>query len=968
MAAKLTIFSALTASVLATVLTVAAAPALAVPNTPLPAPTALSPAGGVTIDSVPAFAWTPVDAADHYEFQLAADAGFNSPVLGSGADDFTTQNTRATILKTIPNGTYYWRVRAIGVGGSVSAWAAGRSFRKAWTAAAALQSPAGGAGLSFGTDPLKLGWSAVPGAANYLVSLATDPSLGSLAFHLDTDPTGIPKVQANSLAVSVALATGTYYWNVIPVDAEGNRGAPSATASFAWTWPSTTTLRVTDLNAADEVYDPQFSWDPVAGAARYQVEINSSADFAAGSKVCCDSTTIATSLSPTTVFKDNTYYWRVRAIDPDGNAGVWNLGPNFTKTFDKVPVVAAPAIKNLHMRDNLADPGVDQDGNPANGYQTHVPMLTWDWVPGASSYEVDVTPFNGMFCDWGATSHHWRVNTAVNAWTPLGDSWFATKPYSDPMSVSNDFQSLIPGQYCARVRARSDRSGFDDVYGDYTYLDPAGLGWAFEFTGYPTGGSCTPSCTANYLGSGDYTSMATGTTTGRVPYFTWKPLSGKQSYYVLVAKDPSFSNLVDYAFTKIPAYAPRTGFGPQTYPDETTLYYWAVLPATNADGTGAVGNPLLAAPQSFQKQSTPPSRLAPADGTQFYSQPTFRWTPTEGARRYHFQVAQDPSFGNPIDDLTSDSTAYTSNTTYPADTVLYWRVRADDENGVGLTWSTTGTFQKKLAAPVPSSTNPTAGEYLPVWSWSPVDGAASYDLSIDKPGGDTQTFTGFRMPAVSFQKLTGTGIFHWRVRAEFPNQGVGKTPGPWSASMPFTRTIGEPGGLKTDAAPDHVLLSWTPKLGIKEYRVQVSGRPDFSMTIEDIRTENTAYAPKLSDVAYLSGNQLYWRVAGVDADGNVGDFSPAQQLSLLPRLKLTVKGSLRKRRRSTVSVTVKNASGNWMQGVKVRVTGAGVRTQTRSTTVWGVARFTLRPTKRGRVLITARKAGFQTAGVTLRVR
>jgi hypothetical protein len=557
----------------------------------------------------------------------------------------------------------------------------------------------------------------------------------------------------------------------------------------------------------------------------------------------------------------------------------------------------------------------------------------------------------------------------VNAWTPLGSDWFAAKPYSDPMAVANDFSSLVAGwQYCARVRARSDRAGFEDVYGDYTYLDPASLGWAFEFTGYPTGGACSPSCTANYLGSGDYTSTLTGTTTGRVPYFTWKPLSGKQSYYVLVAKDPSFSNLVDYAFTQIPAYAPRSGSGPRTYPDETTLYYWAVLPATDFEGTGAVGNPLFAAAQSFQKQSTPPTRLAPADGTQFYNQPSFRWTPTEGARRYRFQVAQDPTFGNPLDDLTTDSTAYTSNTTYPADTLLYWRVRADDENGVGLTWSSTGTFQKKLAMPVPSATNPTAGEYLPVWTWSSVDGAVSYDLSIDKPDGDTRNFTDFRMPATSFQKLTGTGIFHWRVRAEFPKQGYGSTPGPWSATQAFTRSIGEPGGLRTDAAPDHLLFSWSPKVGVKQYKLQVSGRPDFSTPVENVTTDNTADAPKLTDVAYLSGNQLYWRVAGVDADGNVGDFSPAQQFSVLPRLKLTVKGKLSKRRRSRVSITVKNARGTWMTGVKVRVIGAGVKAQGRRTNAFGVARFTLRPTRRGRVLFTARKAGFQPAGLTVRVR
>lgn len=962
MAAKLTSLIALVAAVL-----IVAVPAQAVPNTPLPTPQLLAPANGASVDSVPAFGWSPVANVDHYEFQLAADAGFNSPVLGAGSDSFSTSNTRATVLKTFPNGTYYWRVRSVAQDGSVSPWSPGRMFKKAWTAAASLQNPAAGASLSFGTDPLKLAWTAVPGASDYLVQLASDPSLGSLVYHDDTDPSGIPKLQANNLAIPGALATGSYYWNVIPVDAEGNRGSASSVASFAWTWPSTTTARVTDLNASDEVYDPQFSWDPVAGAAKYQVEINSSSDFAAGSKVCCDNPTIATSYSPTQVFKDNTYYWRVRALDPSGNAGVWNQGPTFTKTFDKVPPTTAPAIKNLRMRDNLGDPGTDTDpGTP--GYQTQVPMFTWDWVPGASSYEVDVTPWNGSLCDWGAVSHHWRVNTAVNAWTPLGDFWFATKPYSDPMAVSNDQQSLIPGQYCARVRARSDRSGFDDVYGDYTYLDPNGLGWAFDFTGYPTGGACTPSCTANYLGTGDYTDMQTGTTTGRMPYFTWNPIAGKQSYYVLVAKDPSFSNLVDYAWTKVPAYAPRTGYGPTTYPDETTLYYWCVLPATNADGTGAVGNPLLAAAQSFQKQSTPPTRLSPADGTQFYNQPTFRWTPTEGARRYRFQVAQDPSFATPIDDVTTDSTAYTTNTTYPADTVLYWRVRADDENGVGLTWSTTGTFQKKLAAPALSASNPTAGEFLPVWQWSPVDGAASYDIQLDKPNGDSQTFTGYQTPAGSFKTLTGTGIFHWRVRAEFPNQNFGTTPGPWSATGAFTREIGEPGGLKTDAAPDHVLFSWNPKFGVKQYRVEVSGRPDFSTTVESVDTDNTSYAPKLMDVAYLSGNQLYWRVAGVDNDGNVGDFSPAQPLSLLAHLKLKVTGSLRKSRRAAVSVTVTNATGSSMKGVSVRIIGAGVKARTRSTNMWGQVRFTVKPSRRGRVLVTAKKSGFQTAGATLRVR
>src|SRR5207237_9108316 len=107
-------------------------------------------------------------------------------------------------------------------------------------------------------------------------------------------------------------------------------------------------------------------------------------------------------------------------------------------------------------------------------------------------------------------------------------------------------------------------------------------------------------CSPGYLGANDYRLPLTGTTISQTPLLTWNSLSGVQSYFVIVAKDPSFTNVVDYAFTHVPAYSPRATFSTTTYPDETTLYYWAVLPEAGWDGTGGQGNPLLAAPQSFQ--------------------------------------------------------------------------------------------------------------------------------------------------------------------------------------------------------------------------------------------------------------------------------------------------------------------------------------------------------------------------------
>jgi hypothetical protein len=929
----------------------------------LATPDQVAPAEGASVGELPPFLWNPVRKADRYEFQIAADSGFNSPVLGRNDDHFFTRNTRATLKKTVPNGRYFWRVRAVTESGGVSRWSEGRALRKAWTAAAALQAPSNGAGLTYPASPLRLSWSAVPGAAHYLVSIATDPLLGSLIGESAGTAKAV-ETAATTFTRAAALASGTYYWGVTPVDAQGNKGTPSPVASFTWLWPSTTATHLNDLVDDPEVMDPQFSWDPVPGAARYEVEVNSSQDFAPGSKVCCTSPTIGTSLTPTVLFKDNVYYWRLRAVDADGNAGLWNLGPSFTKAFAKSPPVSGPVVKNLRMHlDDL------QPATP--GYQTEVPILRWDPVPGASSYHVEVTPFSAGACNWTASPvAKWDVATATTAWTPLGTSWNNSKPYFDAHPVANDgITALTPGaSYCARVRPRSDRdSANGDVYGDYTYLDD-GTGAAFNFVGFPAGGACTPSCATGYLGSGDYLLPVTGTVSPRMPLFTWTPLAGRQSYFVLVSKDAAFSNIVDYAFTRVPAYAPRSSLGPKTYPDETTLYYWVVLPATAANGGGAVGNPLLGAPQSFHKQSAPPALQAPASGTVLEGQPTFRWTLAEGARRYRLQISQDPSFGNPIEDIVTSSTEYTSTTTHPADTLLYWRVRADDENLVGLTWSATGTFQKRLPTPTPSAGNPTGGDFIPTWQWEPITGAVSYDVSVDLPDGTHKDLQGLRMPALTAIKMTGTGLFYWRVRANFPRSTTGTVAGPYSAAFSFARTIGEPSGAHASVSKTHLLFDWEPKAGAKEYRLQVSARRDFQRLVEDVTTHLTSYAPLLTRPQYESGGALYWRVAAVDEERNVGAFTQIQQVRLAERMELDVSRRPTRGRVSRVVVTLKSASGAAVRGATVRASGAGVVGRPARTGRTGKAILRLRPTRRGTLLLRAVRAGFQPVTYTIKIR
>ena len=105
------IIVALTGAVLLAPATAAAAPGR---------PALASPAEGANVQAVPAFTWDKVKRADRYEFQLAADATFGS-IVGKGS--FQTRNTAATIEKSLPDGTYFWRVRAINPKGDAGRWA-----------------------------------------------------------------------------------------------------------------------------------------------------------------------------------------------------------------------------------------------------------------------------------------------------------------------------------------------------------------------------------------------------------------------------------------------------------------------------------------------------------------------------------------------------------------------------------------------------------------------------------------------------------------------------------------------------------------------------------------------------------------------------------------------------------------------------------------------------------------------------
>jgi hypothetical protein len=819
-----------------------------------------APANNVSVQSLPAFDWAPVRRAAVYDFELAADRRFGA-IVSKGSVD--THNTAVTLDKSIPDGTYYWRIRAITAHDSAGPWSQVRRLVKVWATAPALLGP-DDTTVQWPSQPLVLRWSPVAHATRYIVTVATDSRLATQVIGSASNPT---RTYGTSYTPSAPLTQGTYFWAITPLDAEGHKGTRSVIGSFNYEWPTTSRTTVADLNPDSRVFEPMFSWTPVAGAARYQVEVNSAQDFPGGSKWCCTNTTIGTSMAPTQVLANNEYYWRVRAIDISGNAGVWNYGTPFTKAFDSV----TPTIPNLQVVDISGNPLANSGATPAS---TDTPIVTWAPVPGASSYQIQLTTYDpALGCDWSQVPKHqaYQAVTATTAWTPLGNGGHVgAKAWPSPQSIGSP---LVTGHsYCLRVLARSD----DDAQGgqvvsDWTQIN--GLNEpAFKYVVYvpPSPGAPAaglPMPATNYLLPTD------GTTTPHTPLFTWQRVQGAQGYYVVIARDALFTQIADMGYTNVPAYAPELeNHAPLS--DETTTYYWAVLPTTGSAGAGEYSDWSQDSPQTFNKSSGPPTLLAPYTGATVSTQPTFRWTSAENARNYTLQVSGDPSFGTLLDNVTTDETAYTSDSTYPADRQLYWRVRATDWIGQGLNWSTTGTFVKTLPIPAPSVGNPTTGQLIPVLTWAPVQGATSYDIHVDWVDGTTLNFN-LAAPAFTASQWTGVGVWRWEVRADFPSNTGGKATSGYSSPQLFVRTLPPPTGAHGVKTRTRLQISWNPDPAAKQYEVQISTTDGFSGLVDTQRTDSTSWAPDIDLTKAQNRGRLYWRVAALDSSGNVGTFETA---------------------------------------------------------------------------------------------
>ncbi|MCU0295840.1 MAG: fibronectin type III domain-containing protein, partial [Candidatus Nanopelagicales bacterium] len=174
-------------------------------------------------------------------------------------------------------------------------------------------------------------------------------------------------------------------------------------------------LRLIGANPAPPANQVGFTWDPVPGAALYEVQVSLSENFnSADDTVTMKCTTPHTTLTPylsgeysgreavdtgcntmLPLLSATTYYVRVRAVDmptdpdyPEASEakpvyGLWSDQRRETAEAVPDPLTVTPSA-------NAGSGSIGQAATPLSGTGTHpdIPLLTWEPTPAAASYRV----------------------------------------------------------------------------------------------------------------------------------------------------------------------------------------------------------------------------------------------------------------------------------------------------------------------------------------------------------------------------------------------------------------------------------------------------------------------------------------------------------------------------------------------------------------------------------------------------
>jgi hypothetical protein len=245
------------------------------------------------------FGWPPDERAQAWRAEVAGDAAFERVLL-----DYLGPAPRAQWPDALPDGRYVLRVRMQDRHG-LEGYASDHAFElDARPLPPPVAQPTDGA-RSY-QNAVRFVWAAPEEAYGYQLQIATSQDFGQGL---------IERRLAATTSHTEPLVRGSYYWRLASLDEQGVRRE----------WGPALALKVqplpdppagTQARAADG--KAQLAWLKAPGAASYEVAISPSADLTAPAVHKAEANQAGIALPP------GKYYWRVRGIEADGQAGAWS--------------------------------------------------------------------------------------------------------------------------------------------------------------------------------------------------------------------------------------------------------------------------------------------------------------------------------------------------------------------------------------------------------------------------------------------------------------------------------------------------------------------------------------------------------------------------------------------------------------------------------------------------------------------
>lgn len=856
-------------------------------------PTLLTPTNNFLYVRFPFFSWTPVPGAARYKVEINDENNFNPPLCQPA--EYTSQTYLTPNVWQSPCGSIiYWRVTPVDSNNNSGKPSATFSFTNDavegnvpelvypnyFYTPNALLNPAVDRAVPY---PIFM-WERVTyfpdggtvGSA-YRLQFSDDPLFISNVWEYDTETTSATPSNTNPLPFTIQENT-PYYWHVCVVATLGSNDCLPSGGIEHWSqrWevqfnfsnalPGTPgnapeLLRPNNGNELVE-FTPRLDWKPFLGATSYNVQISRDIAF---TDIVDSATVPYPSYAPTEALAERhlsmtdygTFYWRVKANNDPDWSDIWRFQIASQSGWEASRVLGDTTNQFLvgDDPDDVADNNFElttlyasQDDNywyigfPASigANMTYAVYLDLDYTDGAGA-TTDARGYNVTTID----SHHPEyilyvfqigssfsaANTALYSWT--GSSWAAPSTLQDlggnlDYSATSHLELQIP----ATAIGYSQDNGSINL----AVLSLPGIG---------TNSNSSPT---------DVIPEIAGATSSFIDRFS------------VVANRPQLIAPFD-----------NLGGDSTTFPNTQPFYYGqptgsAVL-LNNTDALPSV--PLILSGTGLDMLQMP-------EETQALSSTPF----TGGV----LEAYLDPQFTTVVlhMDLDSNTPYYSSSilgfeTDLQGDNSYYWRFRTRYNTSPEYFSAWSEGFRFERSGFIPENLDTSVEFATPTFSWDKVEGAERYTIQVDND-------PNFGSPSVSIDTAQNSytpistldlGMNYWRVRV-LRNGSISNE---WSAVNSFTITLPTPnnfvhypGGVVGSAPTlcwDPLLVSdinGDPVLSAYKYRVQFSIDSSYPPGAKQIDTEQNCFTP---EEGYVDGT-YFWRVAMIDGNNRVGDYSPDQ--------------------------------------------------------------------------------------------